>query len=317
MSRRDRHGSRPHLEFLEGRLQPSVALTPGVLGLAEGLVSRPGMIAATTATVAPQNLTPDKHATLFGIFVQPAASSPLDPRIVAVEGSHGQRLPIFSGRPFRPADGGQASDQAVAFVKASSPGTLMILVTGKNHTTGSYTVETTLPGDVNGDGQVNLADLNLFAKAYSSERGQTAYSPAADFNRNGLVNLYDAKMLEHNMTPRTPEIPLNAAINLLPSDQAHYAAPKNSGGSTSKKDITINGYTTPGSLVIQDGKAKDYSFSGSAVATDARGFFSFPEKNKEGLNNNDFLILDPFGHQLIRDLPVFWIPFAAPGSKLK
>jgi hypothetical protein len=313
MSRRDRHGSPPHLEFLEGRLQPSVALPPGVLGLAEGLVSRPGMIAATTATVAPQNLTPDKHATMFGIFVQPAATSPLDPRIVAVEGSHGERLPIFSGRPFRPADAGQA----VAFVKASSPGTLTILVTGKNHTTGSYTVETTLPGDVDGDGQVNLADLRLFANAYSSERGQTAYNPAADFNRNGLVNLYDAKMLEHNMTPLTPEIPLDAAINLLPSDQAHYAAPKNSGGSTLKKDITINGYTTPGSLVIQDSKAQDYSFTGSAVATDADGFFSVQRKNKEGINNNDFLILDPFGHQLIHDFPVFWIPFAAPGSKLK
>jgi hypothetical protein len=42
----------------------------------------------------------------------------------------------------------------------------------------------------------------------------------------------------------------------------------------------------------------------------AQGFFSIVTANAEGLNNNDFLILDPFGHSLIRDLPIFWIPYA-------
>ena len=121
----------------------------------------------------------------------------------------------------------------------------------------------------------------------------------------------------HNMTPLTPVLPLQATINLQPSDQAPLPTSQNSGGETYKEDVVIIGHTTPGSLVITDSSAKDYSFTGTAYPTDANGFFRIPSTNSAGLNNNDFLILNPFGRQLIQDLPVFWIPFAVSGSKLK
>ena len=81
--------------------------------------------------------------------------------------------------------------------------------------------------------------------------------------------------------------------------------------------VTILGHTTPGSLVITDnntsrlpGGTQAYKFTGPAYATDANGFFSITTTNTQGLNNNDFLILDPFGHQMIIDFPIFWIPYA-------
>src|SRR5262249_54499914 len=154
------------------------------------------------------------------------------------------------------------------------PGPLTVVVAGQHQTTGAFLDVTTLPGDLNADGRVDLADLPLFAPSYSSRRGQPAYDPAADFNQNGVVNLYDAKALEHNIRPLTPDRPPTAAVNLLPTDQAHYSAPKTSGGQTFKKHVTINGYATPGSIVLEDSSLGDYSFSGRAVATDARGFFS-------------------------------------------
>ena len=53
-----------------------------------------------------------------------------------------------------------------------------------------------------------------------------------------------------------------------------------------------------------------------ARVTDANGNFSLTETNSQGVNTYNFLVIDPFGRQLIRSYPVFWIPYAAPGSKL-
>ena len=263
--------------------------------------------------VAPENITPQKHATLFGLFVQPSTGSPLAPKIAGAAGSTGAALAIKHGRPFRPG----VSSETVAFVKNPRAGQLSTDVTGRNQTTGAYQSQTTLLGDVNGDGKVNLADLQAFAPSYMATIGEPNYNPAADFNHNGIINLYDAKVLLHNMTPLTPKRPLTVRLILAPQDQIHYSGPSISGAATFQKTVTILGHTTPGSLVIEDnhtsrlpGGTQAYKFTGPAHATDANGFFSITTTNTEGLNNNDFLILDPFGQQLIIDFPIFWIPYA-------
>jgi hypothetical protein len=69
--------------------------------------------------------------------------------------------------------------------------------------------------------------------------------------------------------------------------------------------------------VLEDDSRGFYKWDGGAVATDAHGNFSVQEKNSQGVNTYNFLIIDPFGRQLIRSYPVFWISFAAAGSKLE
>jgi hypothetical protein len=273
-----------------------------------------GEVAQTSVTVAPKNLTQGKPSTLFAVFVQPEAGSGLRPRIVAVEDSAGEKLPLKDGRPYV---AGKGAGAASAFVKVSQSGTLTILVTGQGHTTGLYQADTTLVGDVNGNGSVSLADLQPFAESYGASVGQTNYNSAADFNLDGIVNQIDAKALMENMPALTPDVPLQLVMNLLPADQAHYAASKNSGGSTMKKDITIEGHTEPGSIVLEDNSNGYYKWDGGAVATNSQGNFSVKETNTSGVNTYNFLIIDPYGQQLIRSYPVFWIPFAAPGSKLQ
>ena len=103
-------------------------------------------------------------------------------------------------------------------------------------------------------------------------------------------------------------------MNLLPADQAHYPTPTNSGGATSKKDVTIVGKTIPGSVVLEDSSKGYYKWDGGAVATDADGLFSVNERSTQGINNFNFLVIDPWGRKVIRPYPVFWLPFAAPGS---
>jgi hypothetical protein len=129
--------------------------------------------------------------------------------------------------------------------------------------------------------------------------------------------LYDAKALMQNMPPLTRKVPLTIMMNLLPADQAHYSTPHNSGGATSKKDVTIVGRTIPGSIVLEDNSNGFYKWDGGAVATDSHGFFSVNETLTQGVNTFNFLVIDPWGRQQIRSYPIFWLPFAAPGSKLK
>ena len=52
-----------------------------------------------------------------------------------------------------------------------------------------------------------------------------------------------------------------------------------------------------------------------SIATDAKGNFSVNETNSDGVNTFNFLIIDPYGQQVIRSYPEFWIPFAASDRK--
>ena len=283
MNHRDRR-RRFAVEPLEMRLALSGSTPANVIGTSTAAVSRPHEVSQTSVQMAPRNITPQKHATIFGLFVQPTSGSQLQPQILAVRGKTGKALPLKYGRSFRSG----ISDQAVAFFKDSTAGPLSIGVTGAQ-STGSYQVQTTLVGDVNGDGKVNFADLQAFAPSYMSQQGEPNYNPAADFNLNGVINLYDAKALLHNMAPLTPNLPLTARLILAPQDQIHYSGPTVSGAATFQRVVTILGHTTPGSLVITDnntsrlpGGTQAYKFTGPAVATDSGGFFSITTTNTQG-----------------------------------
>jgi hypothetical protein len=50
-------------------------------------------------------------------------------------------------------------------------------------------------GDVNGDGVVNIDDLNLWSAAYNSKKGDSNWNPQADINGNGLVDEEDGILI--------------------------------------------------------------------------------------------------------------------------
>ncbi len=178
-------------------------------------------------------------------------------------------------------------------------------LTGRNGTTGDAVVRTNLLGDVNGDGQVDLADLQAFAPAYPSKLGDSNYNPAADFNQNNQVGQDDARILLRNMTPLTPRMPLKLEIHIIVPQQFRGRHPVNAkGGVAATSDVTIVGHTTPGALVITDSGLGDYSFTGPAYATDAQGNFSYQLHLTDAFTNTDYLVLDPFGQQTIKDLPI-------------
>jgi parallel beta-helix repeat protein len=63
---------------------------------------------------------------------------------------------------------------------------------------------TTMPGDLNGDSKVSLADLVILAQAYGSKPGDPKWNPIADIDGNGVVGLTDLVILAKNYGKTAP-----------------------------------------------------------------------------------------------------------------
>jgi hypothetical protein len=59
-------------------------------------------------------------------------------------------------------------------------------------------VKVTIPGDVNGDGNVDWRDLGLLGLAYGSKPGDLYWNPNADINGDGTVDWQDLGILGLN-----------------------------------------------------------------------------------------------------------------------
>ncbi len=59
-----------------------------------------------------------------------------------------------------------------------------------------------LPGDVNRDGQVDALDLAAVAAALSTKQGDPNYTPGADLNGDGIVDIFDLVQVGRNFGRR-------------------------------------------------------------------------------------------------------------------
>jgi len=63
---------------------------------------------------------------------------------------------------------------------------------------GYITVTEPLPGDLNGDGIVNILDLAIFGKAFGSYPGHPRWNPIADINKDNTTNIIDLVLIAKN-----------------------------------------------------------------------------------------------------------------------
>lgn len=156
-----------------------------------------------------------------------------------------------------------------------------------------------------------IAILEAFTQAYPSRIGEPKYNPVFDLNHNGQVGQDDGRILLHILPPVSPRIPLQLRVSLAPGDFARGHVPQNSGGVTHNRQPTIVGHTTPGSLIFTGTGRTDLRLKGPAVVADAQGNFALAVTNVDGINQFDFLAVDPYGRQTLRAYPIYWLGYAA------
>jgi hypothetical protein len=65
------------------------------------------------------------------------------------------------------------------------------------------TTPASLPADVNGDGQINCADVDLVKASFGKKTGQPGFNPAGDVNKDGVVNVLDLALVTQKLIPGT------------------------------------------------------------------------------------------------------------------
>jgi len=61
-----------------------------------------------------------------------------------------------------------------------------------------------IPGDLNGDGTVNILDAIILSNAFGSTPGSTNWNPNAELNGDNTVNILDAILLSNNFGTTIP-----------------------------------------------------------------------------------------------------------------
>lgn len=160
------------------------------------------------------------------------------------------------------------------------------------------------------------ADLQAYAAAYESFRGEASFTPQYDFNGIGFIGQNDATPILRGLAAITPDVPLKLTLVLAPGEQVNGHHPANNGGVTRLATVTVVGKTTPNSIIFTDSLTSkagmstlNFKFEGAALASDSQGHFEFSvslSKLSRGgsLTSTAYLIRTPFGQQTIRAFPI-------------
>jgi hypothetical protein len=114
--------------------------------------------------------------------------------------------PVSPGVHSIVATGGEASPYSISLIVVLQDGTLHNLtsLSGKaqpgstdtftlnfSSAPGATSTTAAMPGDRNGDGKVDCADLRIEKAAFGTRRGQPGFDPPADVNGDGVVDILD------------------------------------------------------------------------------------------------------------------------------
>ncbi len=160
------------------------------------------------------------------------------------------------------------------------------------------------------------ADLQDYSKAYLSFSTDKKYNPAYDFNGTGFIGQNDATPILRGLASITPRVPFKLNLALAPGQQIFTHHPSINGAATRLGMVTIEGRTTPNSIVFYDalvnnrfGFAGNLKYQGGAVLSDAQGRFQLTTPltplSKNSLTTQAFLIRTPFDQQITRIFPIF------------
>jgi hypothetical protein len=216
-----RGGAGPRVGPALERLEDRALLTGGAgdtFAVVAGTIARPGGTAAVHLTIDQAHFRLPRQAFTLGVDVAPDAGSGLLPLIASVDDPHGNLIPQTFTSIYDPhlshlaVASGQATRAALTPVSffpgaPGKPATYTANVEAQGNSSGSFHFSFYLPGDANGDGVVNQADLRITERASGSRAGQARYNANADVNRDGRIGKIDISYVEQNMGVRIVAAP--------------------------------------------------------------------------------------------------------------
>jgi hypothetical protein len=208
---------RPRAGFALERLEERALMTGGAgdtFAIVAGTIDRPGGTSTVQLTLDPAHFTLPRGVLALGVDIAPDAGSGLKPLIASVDDPHGNLIPQTFGSIYDPhlshlaVASGQATRAVltpVGFFPSDplKPATYTVNVQAEGNSSGTFHLSFYLPGDANGDGVVNQADLRLTRRLFGAHAGQPRYSLGADVNRDGRIGKIDVAYVEQNMGVRT------------------------------------------------------------------------------------------------------------------
>ena len=123
----------------------------------------------------------------LGVEVQAAGGSTLQPAVPQIAG-------------LTPVATTTSAGSAFALFQVTQEGLELLSISGANAaTSGGYSVQLFVAGDVNRDGTVDATDGQLLAGALGSSVGQPNFLAGADFTQSGTINATDAHLLASDL----------------------------------------------------------------------------------------------------------------------
>ena len=329
MSTKPRRSARPRLEIARGAAGDEPAAVRQHLRpdpsrqyhRRSAWATRRGRVSAsaTTVTIAPQNITRGQgHHRVRR--VRPALRGERDRPADRRRRAERQEAAAPAGRgPTARGQAGQATDQSVAFFETGTvrarddPGRRARVEHRSVHRR----------DDPRRRRQRRRArstwrTCRPFANdlCRRSPPGDADYIAAADYNQNGIVNLYDALALERNMTPLTkPRRRLGGDQPGAARRRSTISGPTNLGG-VDRQARTSRSTGTP-RRAASCSWTRPWATTGSTArpSPPTRAASSRSRRRiRRGSTPTTSRSSTPFGHQYIRSFPVFWTVYAEPDS---
>lgn len=236
----------PSPEALETR-QVMTAGAGNTVAILPGQVAQAGAPAEVKFTIDPANFTFVRGRIALGIDVAAPQNSPLLPGITSIQNTLAGHVRGV-GRPSGGSLRGAATDATITNLafrgrNAPTPVTYTVKVAGEGQTTGAFLLGLYLPGDANGDGKVEQADLKDIRARIGAVAGDQAYSFDADSNRDGVITRVDLGLAQRNLGAKSTIAPLITS-NLDPATDTGTADRV-----TAEKDVRFTGVASGGATI--------------------------------------------------------------------
>jgi hypothetical protein len=179
------------------------------------------------------------------------------------------------------------------------PATYTVNVKGLSGTSGNYLLGFYLPGDANGDGTVDQADIKVIKSEMGATASSSKYTFDADANRDGKINALDIRMATQNLGAKTTVSPVvNVDLDPATDGPLHSRI-------TSSRVVRFTGATTPNATITFT--EINNNSPGATGAADASGNYSIMVPLGDGSNTFKVTSTDAFGQSISGQIsPVTW-----------